>query len=240
MTTIIPVKAFVITGDRNSEGRRDFVGAFDVEAKNFMKLHKIPAECRLKVDLSKNELGRKKQVIDFFQRMVDLGYRSNDTAIFCHGFTARIELGFRIGTVGDLVKCLQSVKLYASDLDPRVGESPGPSASVILYCCSTGDGPGKNGDNGFADKLRDKLCEMGDVNCVVEAHVTAGHTTQNSQKKRYMGMGSPVGGVGGTWIVAPGTTLFVKWRKALQTDFRFKFHWMTIADIHQYLIDKVK
>lgn len=81
---------------------------------------------------------------------------------------------------------------------------------------------------------------MGDTRCVVEAHVTAGHTTQNSQKKRYLGMGSPVGGVGGNWIVAPGTPLFVKWRKALQTDFRFKFHWLDIADIHQYLLDKVK
>jgi len=219
------VKAFVITGDRNSEGRRDFVGAFDVEAKNFMKLHKIPNECRLKVDLSKGELGRKKQVIDFFQRMADLGYRSSHTALFCHGFTARVELGFRIGTVGDLVKCLTCVKV------------PNEPVGVILYCCSTGDGPGKDGDNGFADKLRDKLCEMGEVNCVVEAHVTAGHTTTNSQKKRYMGMGSPIGGVGGNWIVAPGTPSFVKWRKALQTEFRFKFHWMTIAEIHKYLLD---
>jgi hypothetical protein len=218
------VKAFVITGDRNSGTKKDFTGAFDIEARKFMALHGIPAECRLRVDLSKPEAARKKQVLDFVADMKAKGYETNRLAMFCHGFTNRVELGFRIANVQELVNALLSVR------------SPGELCGVILYCCSTGGGPGKDGDNGFADKLRDTLCQSGETDCVVEAHVTAGHTTTNPHKRRYMGMGSPVGGTGGIYLVAQGTPLWAKWRKALQTDFRFQFPWMTIAQIHDYLL----
>lgn len=219
------VKAFVITGDRNSGLKKDFTGAFDPEARKFMALHNIPAECRLKVDLSKNEGTRKKQVLDFIADLKAKGYETNHIAIFCHGFTARIEVGFRIANVRELVDALKSVR------------NPSEYCGFILYCCSTGGGPGKDGDNGFADKLRDTMCQAGEVDCVIEAHVTAGHTVTNPNKRRYMGMGSAVGGTGGTWIVGPNTALWRKWRNALQTDFRFQFHYMTIAQIHDYLIN---
>lgn len=218
------VKAFVITGDRNSGTKKDFTGAFDPEARKFMAMHNIPAECRLKVDLSKPEAVRKKQVLDFVADLKEKGYTTNHFAFFCHGFTNRIELGFRIVTLKDLVNALISVR------------NPDEYSGVILYCCSTGGGPGKDGDNGFADKLRDAMCAAGETDCVIEAHVTAGHTVTNPNKRRYMGMGSPVGGTGGTYIVAPGSSLWRKWRNALRTDFRFQFHWMTIAQIHSYLM----
>lgn len=221
---MVYVKAFVITGDRNSPNKRaDFTGAFDIEAKKFMALHSIPAVCRLKVDLSKGEAAKKKQVLDFIANLKAQGYQTNNIAMFCHGFTSRVELGFRIANVSELVTALQSVK------------KPGEYCGFALYCCSTGGGPGQDGDNGFADKLRDVMCQMGESDCVIEAHVTAGHTTTNPNKRRYMGMGSNVGGTGGIWIVGPGTPLWAKWRRALQTDFRFQFHWMTIAQIHDFL-----
>lgn len=224
-TPIIRVKAFVITGDRNSPSKKaDFKGAFDPEAKSFMRIHNIPEECRLKVDLSKPEAAKKKQVLDFIADLKAKGYRTSTIAMFCHGFSARVELGFRIANVGELVSAIQSVKI------------PGEYAGFILYCCSTGGGPGKDGDNGFADKLRDAMCQAGETDCVVEAHVTAGHTVRNPNKRRYMGMGSPVGGTGGIYIVSPGSSMWRKWQRALQTDFRFQFHWMTIAQIHAYLI----
>lgn len=219
------VKAFVITGDRNSANKlADFTGAFDLEARKFMKYHEIPAECRLKVDLSKSEANRGKQVLAFIEELKSKGYRTNTLAFFCHGYTSRIELGFRIANVEDLCKSFISVKGTNAYL------------GVILYCCSTGGGPGKDGDNGFADKLRDTLCNLGETDCIIEAHVTAGHTVNNPNKRRYMGMGSPVGGTGGIYIVAPGSKLWKKWSAALKTDFKFKFHYMTIAQIHAYLL----
>ena len=221
---MIHVKSFVFTGDRNST-KPDFVGAFDPEAKLFMKRWNIPAECRLKVNLSKNEQARRKQVLDFIEDLRVKGYTTDSFAFFCHGFANRIELGFKIANVPQLVNAAKSVSTPGSNI-----------FTIPLYCCSTGDGPGKEGDNGFADKLRDALCQVGFTNCVVDAHVTAGHTTQNSMKRRYMGMGSPVGGVGGVWIVAPGTTLVKKYKVALKTNQRFEFPYMSIGEIHTTLL----
>lgn len=227
MTDEKTVHAFVFTGDRN-QGKPDFVGAFDPEAKAFMKLHKIPAECRLRVDLGKSEQGRRKQVVDFVTDLTNKGYRTNSFAFFCHGFANRVELGFKIANIPALVDL--AIKSVGADNIGTTGVF-----TTALYCCSTGSGSGKDGDNGFADKLRDALCAAGFIDCVVDAHVTAGHTTMNSMKRRYWGMGSPSGGVGGIWICAPKSTLWAKWRRALQTDFRFRFPYMSIAEIHTYL-----
>jgi len=218
------VKSFVFTGDRNST-KPDYVGAFDPEAKHFMKKWNIPAECRLKVDLSKNEQARRKQVLDFVENLRSKGYTTDSFAFFCHGYTNRVELGFKIANIPQLVNAARSVSTPNSNV-----------FYVPLYCCSTGDGPGKEGDNGFADRLRDVLCQAGFVNCVVDAHVTAGHTTQNPLKRRYLGMGSPVGGVGGVWIVAPRTPLAKKFRAALKTPQRFEYAYMTIGEIHTTLL----
>lgn len=218
------VKAFVFTGDRNST-KPDYVGAFDPEAKKFMKQWSIPPECRLKVNLSKSEQGRRKEVLDFIEDLRSKGYTTDSFAFFCHGFANRIELGFKIANIPQLVNAMKSVvKLKSKEF------------FVPLYCCSTGDGPGKEGDNGFADKLRDGLCQVGLEDCVVDAHVTAGHTTENSMKRRYMGMGSPVGGVGGIWIVAPKTSLVKAFREALKTNKKYMFPYMTIGQIHTALI----
>lgn len=217
------VKAFVFTGDRN-QGKPDYVGAFDPEARLFMTRHNIPAECRLRVNLGLGEQGRRKQVVDFVADLKNKGYTTDSFAFFCHGFANRVELGFKIANIPGLIDCIRSVA-HSQD-----------RFYVPLYCCSTGDGPGKDGDNGFADKLRDALCQAGFTECVVDAHVTAGHTTQNSMKRRYAGFGSPVGGTGGMWIVGPKTELWSKWRSALRTgDFRHRLPYMTIADVHKEL-----
>lgn len=221
---MVHVKAFVFTGDRNSESKPDYVGAFDPEARGFMKLHNIPSECRLRVNLGKGERERRQQILGFIEEMRQKGYTTNSFAFFCHGFANRIELGFKIANIKELVTAMKSVS--------SGGDSLAGAFTVPLYCCSTGDGPGKDGDNGFADKLRDEMCVQGFTNCVVDAHVTAGHTTMNSMKRRYMGMGSTTGGVGGLWVVGPKTTLWRKWRESLKTDFRYKFPYMTIGEIH--------
>lgn len=221
---------FVFTGDRNADGKRDFTGAFDPEARAFMKLYGIPLGHRLSVNFGNpgfESPKRRSQVLDFIKSTSpdkELGC----VAVFSHGLTDKIEIGFGKKHVTDLVSALKSRKTAKNIL-------------VLLYCCSTGGtSANSTGDNSFADLLRDELCKQGFSDCRVMAHTIAGHATRNPMKRLFDGLGSPVGGVGGQMIVSPTTqkTLFAKWRAALTRSdlFRFKFPTMTIAEIHNYLI----
>jgi hypothetical protein len=81
------------------------------------------------------------------------------------------------------------------------------------------------------------LCEAGKVHCSVVAHVNAGHATHNPRVRRFEGRGSPMGGTGGSWIVAPGSKLWKPWVRALQkTDLRLRFPLMSIGEIHRELL----
>ena len=92
---------------------------------------------------------------------------------------------------------------------------------------SPGDGPG--GDGGFADALRDALSERG-VTGHVDAHVTTGHTTRNPHVRRFYCDGAAAG-TGGDWLVAPGSPKWRRWVTALKGDMRFRFPWLTPAEI---------
>jgi hypothetical protein len=220
--------ALVFTGDRNAPDKpADYTGAFLPEALAFMRLHGIPTSSHIRIDLGKVENVRRQQVYDFIRRKTtELGC-VNSYVFFCHGLTRKIQLGIRIP---DLENFANLVKNSAPN--------GATSVTVALYCCSTGDGPGVGGDNGFADLLRDALCKVGLVNSVVMAHVVSGHTTKNSQKKLFEGRGSPVGGTGGTWIVAPKSELTKKWRTAITgtSSLRFRVPFMTIEEIHKELV----
>lgn len=220
----------IITGDRNAVGKRDFTGAFDPEAKLFMRLYNIPAASRLSVNFGNpgfESPKRRAQVLSFIQSFnpnVELGCVS----IFCHGLTDKIEVGFGKRHITDFVQALKSRKTAKNIL-------------VLLYCCSTGGtSANSSGDGSFADLLRDELCRQGFTDCRVMAHTVAGHATRNPMKRFFDGMGSPVGGVGGTMIVSPTTqrALFAKWRAALTLPdlFRFKCATMSIANIHAHLL----
>jgi hypothetical protein len=95
------------------------------------------------------------------------------------------------------------------------------------------------GDGGCADEMRDAMCRAGMVNCRVTAHATVGHTNKNRWCKFFDGQGSPVGGVGGQMPVPPNNPLWKKWQKALRdekTGFKYAFPYMSIANIHNYLL----
>lgn len=231
------------TGDRNQANKVDFTGAFLPEIRSFMSAHGIDSKKNhLMVALDGNETRRRKWVMDFITKRSNEEKKAPDTLVFaCHGFTNRIELGIRSSHLGDFAKLLR-------ELHVQHGTPNQDQITVILYCCSTGDGPGDGGDGGFADRLRDALCAHGFTNCRVVGSETAGHTTMNSRKRLFDGMGSPVGGTGGMWIVQPGTPLFAKWRKALTAtktkvsharNFRYEFPFMTIAQIHKWLLDNI-
>lgn len=219
----------VFTGDRNSDDKpADYTGAFLPEALAFMKYHNIPSANHLRVDLSKTESTRRQRVYDFIKkRNKEIG-PIDGIAFFCHGLTRKIQLGIRISDLENFAYLLKSI------VSPE-----NKQFTIALYCCSTGDGPGVGGDGGFADKLRDSLCQVGLTECSILAHSVSGHTTKNTMKRKFDGMGSPVGGVGGLSIVNPGTILWKKWKTAITTTpFRYKIPFMTIAEIHKELDDK--
>lgn len=226
---INPDNTLVFTGDRNATGKRDFSGAFDPEARMFMKIHGIPASARLSVNFGNagfESSRRRTEVLDFIRKTnptKELGC----LAVFCHGLTDKIEIGFGRRHIPELVAALKS-------------RNTAKNVLILLYCCSTG-GTNANttGDNSFADLLRDELCRQGFINCRVLAHTVSGHATRNPMKRFFDGLGSPVGGTGGQMIVSPTTqkTLFAKWRAALtQGDLRFRCGAMSVAEIHNHLL----
>ncbi len=153
-------------------------------------------------------------------------------AFFCHGWPSGIQL-----------VPLNKINQLARDLAAKVVSS---SLLVTLYCCSTASDTdpktpemqdtGTGGDGGFADLLRDALCAQGFFDCQVDAHTTAGHTTQNPYVRRFEGHGIPTGGVGGQWIVTPRSKQWAKWSAALKKGtFRFAFPFQSMFEIHTQL-----
>ena len=146
-------------------------------------------------------------------------------AIFCHGWSTGMQLGFDVRTVGRLAEAISSRVEYRQPAFVR----------VVLYSCSCGNGDA-SGDGGFADALRDALCRAGVTMCIVDAHTTVGHATQNPFVRRFEGRGSDVGGTGGAWIVAPGSPLWPKWRRALRTtSMRLDYPFLDVATVHNRL-----
>ncbi len=208
--TITPL---IITGDRNTGGKRDYSGAFAPEALAFQRMH--GGHIR-RVDLSRSPAAMRKQVLGIIATE-----RRVHVAVLCHGFVNGLQIGFRNAHVPELAKALAAAGVQR----------------VTLYACSTGGGAGSDGDGGFADRLRDALCAAGSIYCRVDAHSRAGHTTRIPYVRRFEGGGSPVGGTGGTWIVAPGSKLWKPWIRALQkTDLRLRFPGMNASDVHSELL----
>jgi hypothetical protein len=201
----------------NTRGRRDATGAFQPEAEAFCRARGgVPFLVGNTLDAP----AMRAQVYGQIDRAVG---PVRTVACFCHGSGTGIQFGFN--------------RRNAIDLALAIAKVSTPDVRVALYCCNTAGGPGVGGDGGFADSLRDALCRAGAVQCQVDAHTTAGHTTRNPYARRFLGMGSAVGGVGGLWIVAPRSTLWAKWRRALRdTSLRFDFPFLSIAEIHARLM----
>ena len=68
------------------------------------------------------------------------------------------------------------------------------------------------------------------------AHTTAGPATVNPFIKFFDGQGSKFGGTGASFLIPPGTPRYWKaLRKHLQTDFRFRFPFMTVTEVQAEL-----
>lgn len=203
-TTTI-VQGLAIVPDRNHRGR-DQSGAFLPGAKAWQRAWGGEV---VKIDISRtlqHQFDATCEAIEDFDRRHPLptpelvaqgiAYR-RPVAIFCHGFANRLQIGPHINIPRRWDRFPRALRALGSDV--RVG----------LFACSTGSGI----DDRFADRLRDSLCELGARDCVVLAHSTAGHAYLNSHKKRFAGDGSPTGGHGGQWWVAPDSKLWPAWRR---------------------------
>jgi hypothetical protein len=221
----------VFAPEYNSPGKSDATGAFRPEARRFAQLM---GGRLVHVDNRKVHGERGEVVLDEIARHSAGPWRT--IAFFCHGTPHDIQLGFKRATVRELAKYIAKT----SERDVR----------VLLYCCSTAStirtllGKAVGGDGGFADLLRDALCEQGATHCRVVAHDTVGHTTKNPYVRFFDGAGSPIGGAGGTQVVRPSSKLWTPWREALNGqfmagDFRFRFPYLEIGQIHEALMSGV-
>ncbi len=221
-------RTVILVPTTNSHGKKDVTGAFLPEATSF-------AQSRLRagdyvdtfaIDNTKGLPQRRAQAMERLKYLSAAG-EFDCVAMFCHGWRDGVQHGFTRKTIQDLAGLpLSSDVVFA------------------LYCCSTGEDQAKRdveapgvGDGSFADVLRDALCAAGSPDCRVVAHTTVAHTTRNPHVVFFDGMGSSIGGVGGIAPVGPRHKLWRNWKAALQstTDFRFRFPFMSIAQIHAEL-----
>lgn len=226
-----PTNAVILTPTTNEPGKKDVTGAFAPEAQRFATLLRARG-CTVTeaaIDNTQPMAKRRQRSIDAINAAPAKTMSPiNLLAFFCHGWRDGVQVGFTRKTLDDLVSMR-----FSSDV------------LVALYCCSTGEDAGKRGtdapgvgDGSFADTLRDRLCASGRVDCRVFAHTTVAHTTRNPNALFFDGMGSPVGGVGGIAPVHPKHKLWPAWKRALQSDsdFRFRFPMMSVAEIHAELL----
>jgi hypothetical protein len=210
---------------------RDATHAFIPEARAFMQHHKQPSSQLYMVDNTKSAVAMRSYVLQALEQEARSGNKVRGVAFFCHGFKSGIQFGFRM--------------LQAESLARTIAEHATEDVRVTFYACDAArDNDNERsddllefgGDDGFADHVRDYLCAAGATKCVVDAHTTAGHTTMNPDVRRFEGLGSPVGGVGGYYLVPrEKRKLFAAWRKALRTDLRFDFPFMGAAEVHKRL-----
>lgn len=220
----------VIYPRHNTDGRSDATGAFHPKAREFLATHKVPwdAEHTLVFDNTVQMPFRRREIR---RRLTSPAMRDESrrvVAFFMHGWKDGIQCGFRSQEVGELAELLSNA-------------CGGNCEKILLYCCDNGrdadlrrdddllDAIG--GDGGFADLLRDEFRRKGDP-VEIYAHSKEGHTTQNPHVRVFRAQES----MGGPFVIAPGSTLWPRWRRALAgTDLWARFPFMTSQELAEEL-----
>lgn len=216
------MRALVFAPLRNGEGKHD-ADEFAAEAHQFCRVNNLRDEVAL-FDNHDDYMERREALM---VRVHERGPSSLDVlALFCHGWPSGVQLGFGTEHTRGLARALKAVAA--------------PELTVALYCCSTGAdtnpvtddlAPGPGGDSGFADRLRDELCDLG-VRATVWAHANAGHCTRNPRARVF----TPDERRGGRWVVEPGSEHWSAWLRALHsTDLRLRFPFMSPAQLEAEL-----
>jgi hypothetical protein len=217
----------VFVSSKNSPGMNDAQGAFIPEAQRFVRLHGIPNELVFPIPVVDIPFAKRRpRVAEHLKTAGQL----DGMAFFCHGWQDGMQFGFTRATVPILVDSLVT---------------PAPLFHVAIYGCLTAEndvvdgnvltvGPGTDG--GFADILRDELCRK-NFSGWVDAHKTAGRAAANPFVVRFRTEDvedRKIGGVGGDWIVCPGSSVWKRWKAALAAEkngTRFLFPFMTSSEV---------
>jgi hypothetical protein len=134
-------------------------------------------------------------------------------AFFCHGWSDGFQAGYDRAHAAGFVDLLKSVANPASTI-----------LRVVFYACSTAsDRFGHDGDNSFADRVRDTAAAAG-LRIQLDAHTTPGDATENPHLRRL----DPDAGAGGALLVDPSDDHAVA---LLATSWRFRFPWRTRGEI---------
>ena len=228
----------VLTPDRNRPPENDFSGAFEPESIRYKAFHEGRGDTVTIQRIHAAPSRSRREVLRDVQSAIQ-ATRFNALAFMCHGTINWLQLGLSSGSATGLQSLAETAAMIAA--------SAPPDLRVILYACSSGraGAPGDTapgtGENSFADHFRDALCAAGCVNISVYAHTSAGHTTRNPDIRVFRGLGLPSGGVGGMYLVRPGTrpqysTLARLLRSNTPTPLRFEYPFLTIEEIHARLV----
>lgn len=206
--------------DRDADHPGDWSGAFRPEAE---RLRALVGGARLSIDIRKPASAQRAQLLAQLAQRQDLG----EIYILCHGWRTGIQIGWSLPEVPALAEALAAVMV--------------PSLTVTLYACSTEKDapgqPGTAGDGGFADGLRDALCQARpDWRGWVDGHTERGHCCRNAKVRRMEGpLCSDTGQcAGGDWLIAPTSPLWPAWDAALHNEgstLRLRYPRMTRAEI---------
>jgi len=217
------VRILALYAATNQHGN-DAKGAFVPESSGFAKARKAHGDVVDRVAFANGEALASKR------RASVLASIANATpfeglAYFGHGLRSGLpSAGFT----------MQTIDALADAIDEHA--TKGAELRIVLYACSAAGAPGRDrdrldGDGGFADVLRDKLAELGRVGWI-DAHTVAGHATINRYARRFR-MNGKGAGVGGAWLVEPGSPDWPAWGARLKSDpdFRFGFPFLSEAEI---------
>ena len=229
---MIPGKnILVIYSSKDTPGMNDADGAFIPQAQAFSKFYGVPKLNMHGIpcpDLTN---------VQRFDRVLKALHENQgikQIAMFCHGWSTGLQFGLNKPNIPRLIQWLSAACV--------------PEVKLTLYACSTASTnkdsrnirmPGTN--NGYADKLRDKMIEVGFRGGWVDAHLQKGHTTENPFIMRFYVQPrweKDYDMPGGEWLVSPQSQLWPAWKRAIQDDngpFKYEFGQMTQAEIYARL-----
>lgn len=214
----------------NSPGKHDATGAFQPEAKAFVRLHTGKL---VLFDNRNGDSDRARECLDALALENGKGHAC--VGLFCHGFRTGLQTGVRIGPrmIGP-----RSVKTWAEYLVNALN----PDGVVALYACDAARDAdadraddmvtGPAGAGGFASELTREMAALG-WGGWLDAHVTTAHTTKNPYTRRFY---SDDDTEDGFWIVPPKASQHRQWQRWLKSEvFRLSFPLMTAQQIQEWL-----
>jgi len=227
----------VIYSNTNTGKKHDASGAFIPEAKAFAKLHGVLKENIVGIKCPRVKKSTRRS--DVYTAIEVAGYdqKLDAIAMFFHGWPRGIQPGFNRSHIPKLVEVMS--------------QHCNPNVKITLYACLAAENDvrdkqtknlGPATDGGFCDVLRDEMVRKGFTAGHVDGHKTAGHSGWNPYLVRFLcdAVEDPeIGGLGGHWLVAPGSQFWKPWVKALKNKeggLRYRFPYMDELDIKAELM----